>query len=130
METSLYLAQLIGVPLVAVALAMLFNMKYYLKMIKDLVDDKALYFFSGISALFIGMALILSHNVWVKDWPVIITLFGWGALLKGFIRVFAPEWGMKTVKSIIKNDNLMMFWTFVLLVIGAALVYFGFCLYK
>ena len=50
-----------------------------------------------------GLAIVLTHNVWVADWPVIITLLGWLAVISGAVRIFAPhrvnELGKKVLTS-------------------------------
>ena len=32
-----------------------------------------------------------THNVWVLDWALIVTLFGWAFLLGGALRIIAPR---------------------------------------
>lgn len=42
--------------------------------------------------LFIGgLAIARAHNVWVRGWPVTITLAGWLMMLLGLFRMFFPE---------------------------------------
>lgn len=39
---------------------------------------------SGFFALVMGLAIVNAHIVWVMDWPVIITIFGWAAVIDVF----------------------------------------------
>ena len=38
-----------------------------------------------------GLALVLTHNVWRADWPVIITILGWLAAIGGAVRIVMPQ---------------------------------------
>jgi hypothetical protein len=38
-----------------------------------------------------GLAIAQCHNVWVAQWPVLITLVGWGGMALGAARMFFPE---------------------------------------
>jgi len=44
-----------------------------------------------LAALAIGIAVVLAHNVWVANWRVIITVFGWLAMLGGIFRIVYPQ---------------------------------------
>ncbi len=51
--------------------------------------------FAGINylavlALLAGLAIVNTHNLWVAGWPVIITIFGWLAVVGGIIRIGFP----------------------------------------
>jgi len=38
-----------------------------------------------------GLAIIRSHNLWIRSWPVLVTLTGWFIILLGLFRMFVPE---------------------------------------
>jgi hypothetical protein len=38
-----------------------------------------------------GLAIVHAHNVWVRAWPVLLTLVGWLAMATGLFRMFAPK---------------------------------------
>jgi hypothetical protein len=38
-----------------------------------------------------GLLIVLGHNVWVLDVPVIITICGWGMTIKSVIYALAPK---------------------------------------
>ena len=38
-----------------------------------------------------GLAVVLTHNVWVADWPVLITILGWLTAIAGAFRLLAPQ---------------------------------------
>lgn len=47
-------------------------------------------YLDGIILFVAGLAVIRAHNVWVLEWPVLVTLSGYFAILLGLFRVFAP----------------------------------------
>jgi energy-converting hydrogenase Eha subunit C len=38
-----------------------------------------------------GLAIVRVHNVWARDWTVLITLSGWSLLVLGLVRIFAAS---------------------------------------
>jgi len=38
-----------------------------------------------------GLAVVRAHNVWEKNWTVLITLAGWFLLLLGLLRMFVAS---------------------------------------
>jgi multisubunit Na+/H+ antiporter MnhG subunit len=48
-------------------------------------------YLSGTIMFVAGLAVVRAHNVWEKNWTVLITLTGWFLLLLGLIRMFAAS---------------------------------------
>ena len=38
-----------------------------------------------------GLAIIRSHNLWVRDWTVLVTMSGWLGMGLGLFRMFAAS---------------------------------------
>ena len=96
MQTSLFIASLIGPILVVAGIAMLANPSDLEKMGHAFLDSRPLIYLTGIMAMLGGLAIINTHNLWVADWPVILTFFGWAMAIGGAVRIALPA----TVKSI------------------------------
>jgi len=126
MSTSIFLARLIGPVMALVGVSLIVNEAAFRKMAQEFLRSPALIFFSGMILLPAGLAVVLSHNVWVMDWPVIITVLGWVAVISGAVRVFAPQRVTKVGKNFLARKDVTTaaaaFW----LVVGAVLCYFGF----
>lgn len=86
MDRSRFIAGLVGPTLAVVAAAILINRGLVADLASQLGDDYALIFISGVITLPVGLAIVTTHNVW-KGWPVIITLFGWLAVIGGVARI-------------------------------------------
>jgi uncharacterized protein YjeT (DUF2065 family) len=124
MELVNYLAELWGILLVVMAIALLIKPRYISMLFEKIQDDKNL-FCHGVASLVIGLAMVLSYNVWVKNWTIIITLFGWAALLKGLFMLFLPE-RAKALLEKMSRSAYIQYALLVMLVIGLILIYYTF----
>jgi hypothetical protein len=91
MDTSLFLAKLIGPLLLAISAAMLVNQDNMRDMARDFLEHRGLIFLAGILTLLGGIAIVLTHNVWEWRWPVIITILGWLSVIGGAFRIIFPD---------------------------------------
>jgi len=48
-------------------------------------------YLSGVLMFVAGLAVVRAHNLWVRNWAVLITLTGWFFLLLGLVRMFAAS---------------------------------------
>jgi uncharacterized protein YjeT (DUF2065 family) len=124
MAISNYLAELFGFTFVVFSLALLINPKN-IKKLFSLLEDETYMFFGGLISFIIGVAILLLHNVWAKDWVIVVTIFGWLSVIKGMMFLFCPNCVQKAANKIKEKD-----WLSVALVVmvffGLALVYSGF----
>lgn len=54
---------------------------------------------SGVLLFVAGMAVVRSHNVWARNWTVLITLSGWLFLALGLVRLFAASRHLQAMQS-------------------------------
>src|SRR5438128_8313461 len=90
MTTSKTIAGLIGPTLVAIAAGMLLNIGSSPELAEQVSRDPALIFVSGILLFVAGLAIVRAHNRWTKEWPVLVTILGWLAILSGLARMLFP----------------------------------------
>ena len=111
---------------VVVGLGMLVNRAYYRQLMDKFTTSNMMAFYGGAMAVVAGMFMVLFHNMWVGGWEVIITLFGWAALIKGVLLILAPKAMLGLTKTFIKNDSVFVLWGALVLILGLVLCYFGF----
>ena len=46
-------------------------------------------YLSGILMFVAGLAIVRAHNVWARNWTVLVTLSGWFFLVLGLVRALA-----------------------------------------
>lgn len=115
METSYLIAKLLGAVYTAVGLGILLNKSHYNSMMRDVIGNATIMYFGGVASLTVGVLLVEFHNVWVQDWPVLITIIGWIALVKGVLLLLKPD--------VVKG--LAQFWMNRLHIVGVAALVLG-----
>ena len=88
---SKLIAGLIGPFLAAMGVAMLVNREIFPVILDQISHDYGLIVLSGILSLLAGIAIVRVHNVWSGGWQVIVTIFGWLAVLGGLARMWMPQ---------------------------------------
>lgn len=126
METSIFIAKIFGLCYLILGIGFLFNRETFMQLMEDYCKNMAILFYSGLLALVTGIVIILTHNVWVSDWTVIITIIGWIAFAKGIWIIVFPGRIRKFMEAYQKNENLITFQAAFALIFGAVLTYFGF----
>ena len=56
-------------------------------------------YLSGVLMFVAGLAIVRAHNIWVRNWTVLVTLSGWSFLLLGLVRMFAAGWYRQATAS-------------------------------
>ena len=126
MQTSIYLAKLMGPVFLVVGLGLLLNAKTYRKLAEEFLASTALIYLSGVLLMLGGVALLLAHNVWTLDWPLLITLLGWLGVIGGAGRIIVPQ-GMQEIREdIVASGIALTIACVVWLAIGVVLCFFGY----
>ncbi|MFC1615910.1 hypothetical protein ACFL21_02110 [Patescibacteria group bacterium] len=124
MELSIFIAKIIAVTYIAISFGQLFSGISYEKMYQDIMKSSGLMVMIGLFGIIIGFLLIEYHNIWVKDWPVIITIIGWAAVIKGCLFLAFPK-VLKIFEPLFTGKFLKVFPYFTL-AFGILFAYFGF----
>src|SRR5262249_51436398 len=91
MAHSKLIGGMIGPLMVALGCAMLINRELFPVIADQISHDYGLILLSGILSLLAGIAIVRVHNIWSAGWQIIITLFGWLAVLGGLARMWVPQ---------------------------------------
>jgi hypothetical protein len=126
MATSLFLARLIGPILVISGIGMLINRKSFDVLAEEILRSEVLVFVFGAIDLGLGLAIVLTHNLWVADWRIIITLLGWLMIIRGTARMLLPAQVKEFGTKLVKNHAAMTTSFAVVLILGLVLSYFGY----
>ena len=125
METSQLIARILGPFMVVAGAAMLVNPTRLRAMAKDFMDSPGLIFIAGTLALLLGLLLVNVHNVWVANWPVIITLYGWISVVAGILRMCFPDAVKSLGQRMIEKKGLIMGAAVINVLLGAFLIFKG-----
>lgn len=126
MEASIWLAKLLGPVLATMAFPMLAFPKDLQKIAAEFLEQRALIWFTGVAVMTAALAIVNTHNVWVADWPVIITLFGWVMLISGAGRLAVPHVIIRISNKMMDQPLLTRISGAVWILIGGFLTYKGY----
>jgi hypothetical protein len=126
METSIFFAKLLGPYCIIVAVGILFNLRTYQRVMEDFRKNAALLYLGGVIALLFGLLVVLFHNVWVANWTVIITIFGWLGIIKGAWLFILPNTAAKLTEAYQKNVAPLVFHLLIIIALGVFLTIMGY----
>jgi uncharacterized membrane protein len=126
MANSTFLARLIGPLMLAVGIGIFVNGETYRVLADEFLRSRALVYLSGLLSMTAGMAIVLTHNVWRPDWPVLITILGWLAVFGGAFRIICPQGTERVGRQMLKSKFGLTIAGAVWLAVGAILLLFGY----
>jgi uncharacterized membrane protein len=127
MELTHFLARLLGLFCIIVAVVMFSRKHAMLEIVASCIQNRSLLFLVEILGLIAGLGIVLGHNVWSRGLlALIVTLMGWVTLMRSVILLFlSPEAIERFIKAIRYEQNYYAF-TGVVLLIGLYLTIAGF----
>lgn len=126
MDNSILLARLIGPYIIVIGASLMLNQKIFRKIMEDFPKNPSLVFVTGLLTFVVGLATVLFHNIWVADWRLIVTIFGWLVLIKGLFLVVLPGTLIKTTKIYLDNFKLVLIPWGIMILIGILLTVKGY----
>lgn len=121
MDISIFFARFLGGFFVIFGL--LFIATRQLGKTIEMTDNKAFVISTGYITLLLGLVTVVLHNLWVADWRIVITLIGWGWLIKGILKIGFPEFINKHAQKFAKKEVSS---AIILIFLGAWLLWLGF----
>jgi len=126
MQTSVFLAKLIGPLLLAGAVGMLTNAAVHRALAEEFVASRALLYLSGLLTMTAGVAIVLTHNVWTPDWRVAITILGWLAAIGGAVRIVRPQQTQAMARWVLARPAGLTVGAVIWLALGLLFCFFGY----
>ena len=94
------------------------------RLAKDAIESPGRYIPMVLFLLTMGLVIVMTHNIWVLDWPVVITFVGWSMTIKGIVYLIFPQtmkrfanWEEEDMRGCIRKSGI------VITILGAVLVY-------
>ena len=128
METSIFLAKVIGLISVISTAAVMVRYKESLAFDEEAIKNPLFTYVSGFVFLILGVLLVVSHSVWTPDWRLVITILGWLVLLKGVGRIFFSNAVRRLIERK-RNNRRFLLGEIVVFMVGLYLLYYGFFVY-
>jgi hypothetical protein len=103
---TLFLARLIGLFFILLALTLSSHKQESLMAFDAVVHSQDILLVTGIVALAAGLAMVIGHNVWSGGAPVVlVTLIGWIVLVRGVLILLLPADVIGFVYDLVRVDR-------------------------
>ncbi len=89
MAMAIWISKFLGPVMLVLSIPMIVTPTSLQETAKRFLADRPLVLVSGVLAMTAGLSIVNTHNVWVLDWTLIVTLFGWAFVLGGALRIIA-----------------------------------------
>jgi len=124
---TIFLAKLLGLYCIIVALTMMSRKQTAVASIKALVANPPLLLFAEVIGLGGGLAMIIGHNIWSGGaLPVVITLIGWLMVIRSAGLLALSPAGTVRLVEVLHYEKLFYFYMGGTLVLGLYLTWAGF----
>lgn len=125
MDTTTFLAALWGPSILAVGLGVFLSRSYYIGIYRDLEKSALASLVFGMMAMAAGLAQVHFHNAWGTLPEFVVSLLGWGLLVKGALFLVFPRFVDKAGDAWV-NLKLVPFAGVLMLVLGVYLTWLGY----
>jgi hypothetical protein len=125
MNTSIIIAQILGIIFTTMAFSLFTNTKATIAFVEEITKNKALFWTLGLFTVSMGAIIVVFNNVWSSGLELFITIIGWLTLLKGIMMLVFPNTSVSYYKKVNK-ENMFALAGLIILILGIALLYAGF----
>lgn len=98
-----FLATVLGWYLLCFGLLVLIRRERMRALVSDILAQPGLFFLLALITFVLGLLIVVTHNVWIRAWPVLITVLGWLMVIASLLRLFfmdeARGWGRAFMKE-------------------------------
>jgi len=123
---SKFIARLVGPVMVVAGATFVFNREASRAIIEDFLDGPAALYLAGVLTLLTGLAIVNVHNSWAGGWPLIITVFGWLAIVGGTLRMAVPQLVEAVGADFYAQPAVTITFGVIILIVGAFLSFKGY----
>ncbi len=106
MYTSI-ISQTLGIFFALVGLSMVVNSKATTAAIEESVQNRGILWIWGFLAMLVGAIIVVLNNAWTSGLPLLITVIGWIALIKGAFILFLPGSAVSLYRKFGRNGMIV-----------------------
>jgi hypothetical protein len=122
---TIQLARIYGLVALTAALAALLSPRRMGLILADFESSPGLTFMAALFALILGLVMVVIHNLWTDIAAILVSLFGWIALVKGILLLAAPEGLLRFASASASSPARIRLWGVVALVLAAIFLITG-----
>jgi uncharacterized protein YjeT (DUF2065 family) len=105
----------------------MFAAAYWSALVRDSVEDPQRFLVFALVILVLGLIIIQTHNVWVADWEVAVTLIGWAMTVKAVFFLMSPgmakwfrEWSDRMITNYVRIGGVVLTLVSIMLLLDVA----------
>ncbi|MEQ8936683.1 MAG: DUF2065 family protein [Amphiplicatus sp.] len=121
---TLTLAKAMGVYMIAAGISGFIAPERWRVILDQLRADAALTYIAGAFVFALGVAIVIAHNIWTDPLSVVVSLFGWAALIEGIVLIVMPKPLLDFSGSLLRPGSTKIF-AAASLILGAVLLIAG-----
>jgi uncharacterized protein YjeT (DUF2065 family) len=91
MEASFIFARVYAIYFIVIGIALLLYPKRFRNWYSEIMRKPDQVMLGAILSLLIGSFIVATHNVWVLDWPILITIIGWWGIIWAATLLISPN---------------------------------------
>lgn len=129
MEIALVVEKIFGIMYLVVGISMLMQKAMWLELTAYYTQNMPRMMFVSFFPLLIGLIIVFTHNIWVFNLAVIVTIVGWLALIKGVLLFLAPQQLMKLVPAPEKQEKWIFYEAIIVIILSSLILVNAFFLY-
>ena len=112
--------------MVVFCVSLLVNAKFYIRLVKGFQDESVRFLYYLIVLVIGAVTVSFFLNQWAWNLRGLITLLGWGALLKGAFGILLPDLSNRIIQKINLSPVVIYPTGVIMLIIGVYLLFIGF----
>ena len=126
MNSSVIIAQLIGPLMLLMGVSFFINFAGLKEVGREFIESRSLIMLAGVVVFIPGLAIVNFHNIWIMEWPVVITLFGWLMVAAGIMRIAFFDQLQVLGRAMLLKDGLLRTAALFMMALGAFLSFKGY----
>lgn len=86
------IADIFSIFILVIGLSYLLQAGMWLDLVMEANNNSHWALLIAMVTLPFGLAVVFGHNIWVWDWPVLVTVIGWVMTIKSCLYLVWPTW--------------------------------------
>lgn len=120
------LAKVFGTYMIIGGIAILARKRFFASVVGALIEERAARIALSALDILFGLFIVNLHPFWGPLPVTLVTLIGWGALLKGILGFFLSDASLEKFGKTFRDKKLYMIEAVIIIIIGIYLAGFGF----
>ena len=120
--STIFIAQVLGIFFVIAGVSMIVNRRGTAEAIRASVENRGILWLWGFLAVLVGATVVMQNNVWTSGFPLLVTILGWLAVVKGAFILILPASAVTLYRKV-NGSAMLVISGIVAVILGLVLLY-------